>query len=333
MIEVAQLSKSYGSVRAVRRVSFEVKRGTVVGFLGPNGAGKSTTLRIIAGFLGFSRGTVRIGGHDIVQDRIGALKQIGYMPEACPLYPEMRVAEYLRFRVELKAVPRSKRTAEIDRVLDEAKATDMADVLIGHLSKGYRQRVGLADALIGSPPLLILDEPTSGLDPNQIREVRGLIRRLAKHHTVLLSTHILPEVEATCDQLLVINQGRLVAKGPMDTLGDGIERERLEIVVGGTGKAAAALLSDHQLVRNVTRCEGPEPGTRLLDVALEPEALDGTEGAGLATEKLVFALAKAKVGVRRIAPVSASLEQLFSQLTAGAKPGPKAARDDEGDEH
>ncbi len=333
MIEIAQLSKSYGSVRAVRNVSFKVKRGAVVGFLGPNGAGKSTTLRIMAGFLGFSRGTVRIGGHDIVQARIEALRQIGYMPEACPLYPEMRVGEYLRFRAELKAVTRRKRKAEVERVLDEAKATDMADVVIGHLSKGYRQRVGLADALIGSPPLLILDEPTSGLDPNQIRGVRNLIRRLAERHTVLLSTHILPEVEATCDHLLVINRGRLVAQGPMGTLGGTVERERIEIVVGGNGRAACKLLSDHRLVREVTRTEGPEPGTQLLDVALDPEQLEACGGAGMVSEMLVFALAKAKVGIRRIAPVSASLEQLFAQLTAGAKAAAAPGDDEQGGEH
>jgi ABC-2 type transport system ATP-binding protein len=205
----------------------------------------------------------------------------------------------------------------------------MADVLIGHLSKGYRQRVGLADALIGSPPLLILDEPTSGLDPNQIREVRGLIRRLADRHTVLLSTHILPEVEATCDHLLVINQGRLVAQGPIGELGGAMERDRIEFVVAGSGKGAVTLLSDHRLVREVTRSDESEPGTCLLDVVLEPEALEASGGAGLATEKLVFALAKAKVGLRRVAPVSASLEQLFSQLTGSAK-GRVKPRDGEG---
>ncbi|MBW2455370.1 MAG: ABC transporter ATP-binding protein [Deltaproteobacteria bacterium] len=329
MIKVAQLSKSYGPVRAVRNVSFRVDRGTVVGFLGPNGAGKSTTLRILAGFLGFSRGTVKIGGHDIVQERIEALRQIGYMPEACPFYPEMRVVEYLRFRAELKAVSRAKRAAEVDRVLGEAKASDMADVLIGHLSKGYRQRVGLADALLGSPPLLILDEPTSGLDPNQMRDVRDLIRRLAERHTVLLSTHILSEVEATCDHLLVIDRGRLVAQGPIGELGGGRDRERLEVVVGGRGKRAAQVLSEHELVRDVVRGEGPEPGTQLLDVALDPEALEVCGGPGEAAEQLVFALAKAKVGIRGVAPLSASLEQIFSQLTDGRA---GSVQDDEGSE-
>ncbi len=326
MIKVAQLSKSYGPVRAVRKVSFEVSQGAVVGFLGPNGAGKSTTLRILAGFLGFSRGSVTIGGHDIIEERIEALRQIGYMPEACPFYPEMRVVEYLRFRAELKAVRRAQRASEVDRVLGEAKASEMADVLIGHLSKGYRQRVGLADALLGSPPLLILDEPTSGLDPNQMRDVRELIRRLADRHTVLLSTHILSEVEATCDHLLVIDRGRLVAQGPIGELGAGRDRERLEVVVGGSGKRASKVLAAHELVRDVVRGEGPEPNTRLLDVVLEPRALEALGGPGEATEQLVFALAEAQVGIRRIAPLSASLEQLFSQLTDG---GARAAKDDE----
>jgi len=286
-----------------------------VGFLGPNGAGKSTTLRIIAGFLGFSRGKVTIGGHDIVAERLAALRQIGYMPEACPFYPEMRVVEFLRFRAELKAVARAKRAGEVDRVLAAAKADDMADVLIGHLSKGYRQRVGLADALLGSPPLLILDEPTSGLDPNQMRDVRELIRGLAERHTVLLSTHILSEVEATCDHLLVIDRGRLVAQGPIGELSGASDRERLEVVVGGAGKEAARVLSQHALVRRVTRGEGPEPGTWRLDVALDPAEVEASGGPGEAAEELVATLAAEQVRIRRVTPGSASLEQLFAQLT------------------
>ena len=241
MIEVEQLTKRYGAVEAVRGISFEVEKGAVVGFLGPNGAGKSTTLRILSGFLGATSGTVRIDGHDIAAERLEAVGKIGYMPETSPLYPEMRVGEYLRFRAELKGVRRKARASEVTRALEEASVADMADRAIGHLSRGYRQRVGLADALLGSPPLLILDEPTAGLDPNQIGEVRDLIRRLASQHTILLSTHILPEVEATCDRALVIHQGVLVATGSIEQLRAKQTSGKIAVTVGGKAKRAAAL--------------------------------------------------------------------------------------------
>src|SRR5690606_25991200 len=197
---------------------FRVGRGEVVGFLGPNGAGKSTTLRMLAGFLGPSAGTIRIHGHDVQREPLAARRHLGYMPEAAPLYPELRVREYLLFRAALKRVPRRERARAVEAAMERAAVTELADTLILHLSKGYRQRVALADALVASPPLLILDEPTAGLDPNQNREVRRLIRELGKTHTILLSTHILSEVEATCDRALVIDRGRLVAEGTLDAL-------------------------------------------------------------------------------------------------------------------
>ncbi|MCA9606396.1 MAG: ATP-binding cassette domain-containing protein, partial [Myxococcales bacterium] len=196
MIRVENLTKSYGRHEAVRGLSFEVPKGQVCGFLGPNGAGKSTTLRMITGFLAPTTGSIAIGGIDALAQPIEARKQLGYMPEACPLYPEMRVAEYLKYRAELKGVPRSKIADRVKKSLEQAAVADVEHRIIGQLSKGYRQRVGLADALVADPPLLILDEPTAGLDPNQIRQVRTLIGELAKNKTVLLSTHILPEVEA-----------------------------------------------------------------------------------------------------------------------------------------
>ena len=218
MIEVEHLTKDYGTVVAVRDVSFSVGKGEVVGFLGPNGAGKSTTLRIIAAFLGMTAGRVRINGFDIVEQSLEARRCIGYMPEAAPLYTEMRVGEYLRFRASLKRVPRRERAAAVDRAMRLARVSEMVDTLILHLSKGYRQRVGLADALVSNPPLLILDEPTAGLDPNQIREVRKVVRELGESHTILLSTHILSEVETTCDRALVIDRGQLIAQGSIDEL-------------------------------------------------------------------------------------------------------------------
>ncbi|HVY48411.1 MAG TPA: ABC transporter ATP-binding protein, partial [Minicystis sp.] len=196
MIEVQHLSKRYGPVRAVDDVSFSVEKGEIVGFLGPNGAGKTTTLRILAGFLGATSGTVRVAGHDVADEPEQARAAIGYMPELSPLYPELRVREYLRFRAELKRVPRPRRAAAVDRALELAAVADMADVVIGHLSKGYRQRVGLADALVASPPLLILDEPTSGMDPIQTRELRDHLVAAAKERAVLVSSHAVADLEA-----------------------------------------------------------------------------------------------------------------------------------------
>ena len=198
-------------MRAVDQVSFEVEAGEIVGFLGPNGAGKSTTLRMITGFLSPSAGSVRIGGIDALAEPTKARKKFGYMPEGVPLYPELRVLEYLRYRAELKRVP-GKTLAAAEAALDRAGVRDAASRIIGQLSKGYRQRVGLADALLGDPDLLILDEPTSGLDPNQIRHVRELIRSFKGDKTVFLSTHILPEVEATCERVIIVNKSGYVVK-------------------------------------------------------------------------------------------------------------------------
>jgi ABC-2 type transport system ATP-binding protein len=215
MIVVEHLTKYYGEYPAVRDVSFEVPRGRVVGFLGPNGAGKSTTMRILAGFLTATGGRASIAGHDVFADPIAVRRRIGYMPESCPLYPELRVNEYLKFRAGLKGLGWSARRKRIDYVIERCWLTDVRRQLIGTLSKGYRQRVGLADALLADPPVLILDEPTAGLDPAQIRETRKLIRELGTQHTMLLSTHILSEVEMTCDSVVVIYQGRVVEDGTL----------------------------------------------------------------------------------------------------------------------
>jgi ABC-2 type transport system ATP-binding protein len=211
MIEVENLSKTYSGFRAVQGISFHVKKGEIVGFLGPNGAGKSTTMKVLAGYLPPTDGKVRVAGFDVVTDSIEVRKRIGYMPENVPLYTDMRVNEFLRFRAELKKVARRKIKDRIESVKQLCHLKDVENKIIGTLSKGYRQRVGLADAMVHEPELLILDEPTIGLDPNQIRSVRDLIKDLGKRHTILLSTHILPEVELTCDRVLVINRGRIEA--------------------------------------------------------------------------------------------------------------------------
>jgi ABC-2 type transport system ATP-binding protein len=216
MIVVQNLTKYYGEYPAVRNVSFEVPRGRVVGFLGPNGAGKSTTMRILAGYLTATSGQATIDGKNVFWDPIEARKRIGYMPENCPLYGEMRVTEYLKFRGGLKGLNAAERRTRLDYVLERCWLTDVKRQLVGTLSKGYRQRVGLADALLADPPVLILDEPTAGLDPAQIRETRKLIRELGTQHTMLLSTHILHEVEMTCDSVIIINQGTVIADGSLD---------------------------------------------------------------------------------------------------------------------
>ena len=218
MIAVEHLTKYYGEYPAVRDVSFEVPRGHVVGFLGPNGAGKSTTMRILAGFLTATSGRASINGFDVFADPIEARRRIGYMPESCPLYPELRVEEHLRFRAGLKGLGWGTRRKRIDYVLERCWLKDVRRQLVGTLSKGYRQRVGLADALLADPPVLILDDPTAGLDPTQIRETRNLIRELGQEHTMLLSTHILSEVEMACDSAIIIYQGAVVANGTLADL-------------------------------------------------------------------------------------------------------------------
>ncbi len=215
MIHVENLTKFYGDYAAVRDVSFDVRKGQVVGFLGPNGAGKSTTMRILTGYLTATSGKASVDGKDVFWDPIEARRRIGYLPESCPLYSEMRVEEYLRFRGGLKGLNGKETTRRLGYVIDRCWLRDVRRQLIGTLSKGYRQRVGLADSLIANPPVLVLDEPTVGLDPTQIRETRKLIKELGNEHTVLLSTHILSEVEMTCDSLIIIYQGRVATQGTL----------------------------------------------------------------------------------------------------------------------
>lgn len=218
MIQVRNLTKYYDDYPAVQDVSFEVEEGRVVGFLGPNGAGKTTTMRILAGYLTATSGQALIDGIDVFWDPVAVRRRIGYLPENCPLYPEMRVNEYLRFRAGIKGIYGARRRDRIDYVVERCWLTTVRRQLIGTLSKGYRQRVGLADALLADPPVLILDEPTVGLDPTQIRSTRQLIRDLGKQHTILLSTHILPEVEMTCSHVIIIDRGTIVAAGSLEEL-------------------------------------------------------------------------------------------------------------------
>ena len=218
MIEVQNLTKHYGTLTAIRDVSFSVAPGEIVGFLGPNGAGKSTAMRILACFMPASSGSARVAGFDVFRESMEVRKRIGYLPENVPLYTDMRVAPYLDFVAEVKGVGRAERRGRVAEVMERCLITDVQNRLIGKLSKGYRQRVGLAQAIVSDPGVLILDEPTIGLDPRQITEIRALIKSFAGKHTVILSTHILPEVSMVCGGVVIINKGSIVAQGPIDTL-------------------------------------------------------------------------------------------------------------------
>src|SRR3989442_3435353 len=218
MIEVENLTKHYGPVTAIRDVTFDVAPGEIVGFLGPNGAGKSTTMRTLSCFMRAGSGSARVPGYDVFKESMEVRRRIGYLPENVPLYSDMRVTSYLDFVAEVKGVGRADRRRRVADVMERCLITDMQNRLIGKLSKGYRQRVGLAQAIINDPHVLILDEPTIGLDPKQITEIRSLIKSLAGEHTVILSTHILPEVSMLCSGVIIINKGSVVAQGPIDSL-------------------------------------------------------------------------------------------------------------------
>jgi ABC-2 type transport system ATP-binding protein len=323
LISVSHLTRRYGAHVAVDDVSFEVGQGEVVGFLGPNGAGKSTTLRILAGFLAPSGGRVTIAGHDAVNDSLEARRCVGYMPETAPLYPEMRVVEFLRFRAELKRVARSRRGPWVDDAMAKAGVLDVAHKRIAHLSKGYRQRVALADAIVARPPIVILDEPTAGLDPNQIRDARRLVRELARDHTVVLSTHILGEVEACATRVLLMHRGKLLAAGPTAAIRSMRGPSAADIVVRGDVASAEKALRAVEGVAKVARAgasatgNGGEaegaPDVARLRVAFVKK-LSGPE-RGSVTEACVAVLVAAGVGVREARAADGSLEDVFASLT------------------
>jgi len=241
MIDVQHLTKAYGDLRAVDDITFHVGEGEIVGLLGPNGAGKSTTMRILTCFIPATSGKAAVAGCDVFTQSLQVRQNIGYLPENNPLYPEMRATEYLKFRAKLKNVPRKERKRRIGEVLERCGAADFAGQVIGTLSKGERQRVGLADCLLHNPRILILDEPTVGLDPNQIRHVRDLINELGSAHTVLISTHILPEVESVCERFIIIHEGKIAQQMTMDELrGQGLTLEELFVRTTAQDELAAA---------------------------------------------------------------------------------------------
>ena len=255
MIEVKKLTKKYGPITAVDDISFKAKEGEILGFLGPNGAGKTTTMNMITGYISITSGSVSVGGYDIFEQPLEAKRRIGYLPEQPPLYPDMTVDEYLRFVCDLKKSPYDTES-HIDELCELIRLENVRSRLIKNLSKGYRQRVGIAQALVGNPPVLILDEPTVGLDPNQIVEIRSLIRKLGDKHTIILSTHILSEVQAVCDRVIVLNNGKIVAdstaSGLSDTLSGGT---RLTLTVIGSESNARKAIQGISGIRRVS-CSG-----------------------------------------------------------------------------
>jgi ABC-2 type transport system ATP-binding protein len=299
VLRAVDLTMRFGGVTALDGIGFEARPGEVLGFLGPNGAGKTTTMRILTGFLTPTRGRVEVGGRDLAEDSKGARARIGYLPESVPLYPEMRVVEYLRYRAALKGVPRGDRRARID---EAAKSTGIAPELkrtIGQLSKGYRQRVGLADALLHRPEVLILDEPTDGLDPNQRRDVLQLVGELGKTRTVILSTHILPEVQAVCGRVVILDRGRVIASGKPEELSRG---GRLRVVARGDRGALEAALRAVAGVTAVTVTPHDEEHEFLVDA--DSDVREAIAQAVLTVGKL-----------RELAPASQGLDEVFARLT------------------
>ncbi|MFO0610324.1 MAG: ABC transporter ATP-binding protein [Polyangiales bacterium] len=320
MIEADQLTRRFAGRTAVDALTFTVPRAQVVGFLGPNGAGKSTTLKMLSGFLPPTSGTARIGGKDVVEDGLEARRLIGYMPESYPVHPEMRVEEFLDFRAEIKGVRERKKA--VARAMELADVSDVARRLVGELSKGYKQRVGLADAVVASPPLLILDEPTEGLDPNQILRFREVIRGLAKEHTVFLSTHILSEVEAVCSHVIIIHQGRIATQGALDDVRAelrGADRAVSFAASVPERLADAYRASTDAPAERITRALADVPGARAAKVALAEGLvrfeLSVPAGAPEAVEAAVAALVREGLGVREVAPKAHSLEDVFHALT------------------
>jgi ABC-2 type transport system ATP-binding protein len=313
VISVNQLTKVYGQTRAVDRVSFEVPAGQIVGFLGPNGAGKSTTIRMLTCYLPPTSGGATVNGFDIFHQSRRVRESLGYLPENTPLYTEMRVSEYLEFRGKLRGMDRASRRRRIEYVIERCWLGSVRRRTIGHLSKGYRQRVGLADALLHDPPVLILDEPTVGLDPAQIRETRKLIRELGGKHTVMLSTHILPEVEAVCDRVIVIAGGRIAAQGSPDELR---ASRRLQARVLVECKAPAK-----ELESTLARVTGVQKA-EIVDgaVAREPgytlAAIRAQEGMDV-REEVARTVIQHGWPLREIRLEHATLEEFFVQVTAG----------------
>ncbi|MQA29535.1 MAG: ATP-binding cassette domain-containing protein [Luteitalea sp.] len=312
MIEVQHLTKRYGRFTAVEDVSFRVERGEILGFLGPNGAGKTTTMRILTGYMPATEGKAIVAGFDVFDQPIEAKRRTGYLPETPPLYPDMTVTEYLTFVAKIKGVASSERKQRITTVMERVRVTDMAGRMCSKLSKGYKQRVGLAQALIHNPDVLILDEPTAGLDPKQIIETRELVKELAGDHTIILSTHILPEVSQTCQRVVIINKGRVVAVDTPDNLTARLRgSETMYLQVDAAGADPSAALS---VVPGVTRVA--ESDRRDGVVAFEVDSETGRD----VRRDLARAVVSSGWGLLEMRPMRMSLEDIFLSLTTEESP-------------
>ena len=321
MIRANQLTKAFGALTAISGVSFEVERGEIVGFLGPNGSGKSTTMRILAGVFPPTSGSAIVAGYDVVADSLRARRVVGYFPERIALYLDLTVREYLRYVADMKAVDSSQRAADIDRALNGCGISHVAHRLIGTLSKGYRQRVGIAQALVGRPRVLILDEPTAGLDPEQVVEVRHLIRNLRGESTVILSTHILSEVEATCDRVIIINRGRVLAVDTPRNLNQRLRHaSQIHVEVAGPADAVVDRLRAISGVLNVELCDPVSEGSVACTIATKK---DHDLRADVAA-----AITAAHWDLLELRPVTLSLENIFLSLVADRKPSTPAGTDE-----
>ena len=308
MIEIRNLTKKYGNHIAVDDISLDIKPGKVYGFLGPNGAGKSTTMNIITGYLAPTSGEVKIDGHDIYKEPEEAKACIGYLPEIPPLYVDMKVEEYLEFVAELKKVSKDSIKKEVERVINLTRINDVSHRIINNLSKGYRQRVGMAQAIIGSPKIIILDEPTVGLDPNQIKEVRDLIKSLAGDHTVILSSHILSEISETCSHVFIINKGKIIANNSIETLSNYFNSKQvLEIVAKGDLNKCKEVIEKIEDIESVSVENGTEEGTINITVTAH-YSKDVREDVSLALSSEKISIFEMKEDVK-------SLEDVFLQLT------------------
>jgi gliding motility-associated transport system ATP-binding protein len=307
VIEVQNLTKRYGRVTAVDDVSFRVERGEILGFLGPNGAGKTTTMRILTGYMPATEGKAIVAGFDVFDQPVEAKRRTGYLPEAPPLYPDMTVLEYLTFVAKIKNVPSTERRERVQQVMNRTRVSDMGDRLCSKLSKGYRQRVGLAQALIHNPDVLILDEPTAGLDPKQIIETRQLIKHLGGDHTIILSTHILPEVSQTCQRVVIINKGRVVAIDTPDNLTARLRgSETMYVQIDANGLDATATLAR---IPGVTRVA--EADRRNTLVGYEVDSETGRD----VRRDLARAVIANEWGLLELRPLRMSLEEIFLSLT------------------
>lgn len=308
MIEVRGLTKKYGERVAVNDISFSVKQGEILGFLGQNGAGKTTTMKILTCFMSATEGTASIAGFDVFENPLEVKRRIGYLPETPPLYPELLVSEYLSFVADLRGIPSGEKKRRIDSVMERCQLGDVRSRLIGNLSKGYRQRVGLAQAMIHDPQVLILDEPTVGLDPKQVSEARGLIKSLRSERTVIYSTHILSEVAATCDRIIIIDRGKIVAQEAINSLGSAGAITKTEIVVQ---KIDDGVLSAIKAIQGVKGVQPISNGSNRLIVES-----DNSEGVMSQISKAVVGQ---NAGLIRMSPVQLALEEYYLDLIRGKR--------------